>query len=104
MSMDEKPFKRKKKRGCGGGWGRQVFFLCVLGGVGRETRDGWPLLTVETKANGTLGVHMKEVLPRLVLLGSSCRYNRILSCTALVSPVQNIFSLPNFFTLLITIA
>jgi hypothetical protein len=76
---------REKRRVDVGGGGRQVFFLCVLGGVGRETRDGWPLLTVETKANGTLGVHMKEVLPRLVLLGSSCRYNRILSCLGCTS-------------------
>jgi hypothetical protein len=54
---------REKRRVDVGGWGRQVIFLCVLGGVGRETRDWWPLLTVETKANGTLGVHMKEVFP-----------------------------------------
>ncbi len=32
----------------------------------RETREGWPLLTVETEAKGTLGVHMKGVLPWLV--------------------------------------
>jgi hypothetical protein len=32
----------------------------------RETREGWPRLTVETDVNGDLLVHMKEVLPWLV--------------------------------------
>jgi hypothetical protein len=34
----------------------------------RNTRDGWPLLTVETEANGDSGstVHMKGALPWLV--------------------------------------
>ncbi len=51
----------------------------------RETREGWPLLTVETE--GTQRVQMKEVLPWLVRwlvmpvqeilfsLGCSCRQN-----------------------------
>ncbi len=29
----------------------------------RETREWWPLLTVETEANGDSRVHMKGVLP-----------------------------------------
>jgi hypothetical protein len=32
----------------------------------REAGDGWPLLTVGTRQMGTLGVHMKGVLPWLV--------------------------------------
>jgi hypothetical protein len=29
----------------------------------RETREGWPLLTVETEVKGTQRVRMKRVLP-----------------------------------------
>jgi hypothetical protein len=32
----------------------------------RETRGGWPLLTVKTRQMGTLGVHVKGVLSWLV--------------------------------------
>ncbi len=40
--------------------------LCFMNTKTRETREGWPLLTVETEAMGTLGVHMKGVLPWFV--------------------------------------
>jgi hypothetical protein len=33
----------------------------------RETREGWPLLTVETEANGDLWSQMKGILPWLVI-------------------------------------
>ncbi len=46
----------------------------------RETREGWPLLTVETEANGD-SWSIYERGPSLVgSLGSSCRYNSFLSC------------------------
>ncbi len=66
---------RKSGQGGGGEWGG-------------ETRDGWPLLTVETEANGDLW-SKNESCPSLVgSLGSSCRYKRFLFC-----PLQNIFFL-----------
>ncbi len=55
------------------------------------TREGWPLLTVETE-NAFLGW----------FVGLSCRYKRFLFCLAclLVSPVQNIlFLTAHFFTI-----
>jgi hypothetical protein len=46
----------------------------------RETREGWPLLPVETEANGDTK-STNERGPSLVgLLGSSCRYKIYLSC------------------------
>ncbi len=46
----------------------------------RETREGRPLLTVETEANGD-SKSTNERGPSLVgLLGLSCRYKRFLSC------------------------
>jgi hypothetical protein len=58
------------------------------GGVGvlpcmwdhRETREGWPLLTVETEANGGSKSTYKRGPYLVGALGSSCRYNRLLSC------------------------
>jgi hypothetical protein len=38
----------------------------------RENREGWPLLTVETKVNGDIGLSM------VGSLGLSCRYKRFL--------------------------
>jgi hypothetical protein len=51
-----------------------VFFLT------RETREGWPLLSVETEAHGdSRSTHERG--PSLVgSLGSLCRYKRFLSC------------------------
>ncbi len=46
----------------------------------RETRDRWPLLTVETEVNGDSG-STYEIGPSLVgSLGLSCRFKRVLSC------------------------
>ncbi len=46
----------------------------------RDTREGWPLLPVETEANGD-SKSINERDPFLgVSLGSSCRYMRPLSC------------------------
>jgi hypothetical protein len=57
----------------------------------RETREGWPLMTVETKTNGDLW-SIKRVLPWLVRwarrAGTRCFYP---ASAALISPVQNIF-------------
>jgi hypothetical protein len=62
-------------------------------GRSRETREVWPLLTVETEV-GTQRVQMKEVLRWLVRW--ACRYKRFLFCplAALVGPVQNILNKP----------
>jgi hypothetical protein len=66
----------------------------------RESREGWPLLTVETEAMGTLGVHMKGVLPWFVRWAR--RAGAIDFC---VSAEQNIIFLStHFFTLLVPIA
>jgi hypothetical protein len=65
--------------------------------VRRETREGWPLLTVETEVNEesrTLRGQMKEVLSWL--LPWACRADTRDFCSvlaALVGPVQNIFIL-----------
>ncbi len=46
---------------------------------GRETREGWPLLTVKTEVYGD-SKRTNDRGPSLVgSLGSSCRYNRFLS-------------------------
>jgi hypothetical protein len=62
----------------------------------RETREGWPLLTVETEANGTQRVQMKEAFPWLVrwALRTATREFFYPALAALVSPVQNSFSSP----------
>jgi hypothetical protein len=62
----------------------------------RETREGWPLLTVETEANRDSWSTYERVLPWLVRL--ACHVDRFF---VLGSPVQNIiFLTANFFTLL----
>ncbi len=76
------------------------------GAATRETREGWPLLTVETEVNGDLKRTIDRGPSLVGLLDSTCRYNRIPSCLgcSLVSPVQNIiFLIVHFFTLLIPI-
>ncbi len=70
--------------------------------VFRETREGWPLLTVENEANGDSRStwYKKGVLSGLVRW--SCRAVARAFCpalAALVGSVQNIFFLAvNFFT------
>ncbi len=68
--------------------------------VTRETREGWPLLTVETEVNGD-SKSTNERVPSLV--GSlGCRAgNRDLcpALAALVGPVQIFFSLSYFFSI-----
>ncbi len=58
----------------------------------RETREGWPLLTVETKVNGDSGSTYERGSALVGSLGLSCRYKRFLSCLGcpIVGPVQNI--------------
>ncbi len=87
---------------CGGGGGNTgVSISYWKGGVclsSRETRDGWPLLSVETEAKGTQRVHMKGVLPWLV--GWARRSGTRSYCpasAATVSAVQNIFIYIYFF-------
>jgi hypothetical protein len=68
----------------------------------RETREGWPLLTVESEANGDSKSTSERDPSSVDSLGSSCRYKRFLFClAALIGPVQNIFFLTihyfNFF-------
>ncbi len=47
---------------------------------GRETKEGWPLLTLETKVNGS-SKRTNERGPSLVRsLGLSCRHKRFLFC------------------------
>ncbi len=64
------------------------------GGVNRETRKGWPLLIVETEANGDLS-STNEGGPSLVgSLGSYCTYSTrdlFPASAALVGPVHNHF-------------
>ncbi len=61
----------------------------------KETREGWPLLTVETEVNGDTKSTMKGVLPCMVgLLGLLCRYKRFLFCLGCSSrPNTNILFL-----------
>ncbi len=62
----------------------------------RETREGWPLLTVETWVNGD-SKSTNERNPSLVgSLVLSCRYKRFLfclGCSSRTTVVQNIFFL-----------
>ncbi len=58
-------------------------------GVSRETREGWPLLTVETEVNGTQRGQMRGVLSCLVCW--VYRADFYSASTALVGPVQNVF-------------
>ncbi len=59
----------------------------------RETREGWLLLSVETEANGDSSSTYERGPSLAVSLGLSCRYKRFCpALSALVGPVQNIFS------------
>ncbi len=49
-------------------------------GTSRETREGWPLLPVETEVNGDSLRTNERGLSLVGSLGSSCRYKRLLSC------------------------
>jgi hypothetical protein len=46
----------------------------------RETREGWPLLTVETEVNGDSKSTNVSVPSLVGLLGLSCRYKRFFLC------------------------
>jgi hypothetical protein len=67
----------------------------------RETREGWPLLTIESEANGDLW-SANERGPSLAgRLGSSCWYKRFYpALAALVSTVKNIFPQRTLFHLM----
>jgi hypothetical protein len=60
-----------------------VYFLSwgnVGGGIDRDTREGWPLLTVDTEVNGDIK-RTNERGPFLVgSLGLSCQYKRFSFC------------------------
>ncbi len=57
----------------------------------RETREGWPLLTVETEVNGD-SKSTNEKSPSLVgFLGLPCRFTRFLFCLRLLSAEYKIF-------------
>jgi hypothetical protein len=84
---------------------RKLVSCSSCDGVPRETRERWPLLTVETKANKN-SRSTYERGPSLV--GSLGRHaGKIDYCpalTAAVSPVQKIiFRTANFFTVLVPI-
>jgi hypothetical protein len=51
-----------------------------LSGWTRNTRDGWPLLTVETEANGDSGSTYERGPSLVGSMGSSCQCRRFLSC------------------------
>ena len=48
--------------------------------VSPENREGWPLLTVETEANGDLWSTNQRGPSLVCSLGSPCRYKRFSSC------------------------
>ncbi len=78
-----------------------------MGGRGypKEIKEGWPLVTVVTEANGDswISYTVKGCSSLAGLLGSCCFYNEI--CPVLVSPVQNIIFLTvHFFTLQVLIS
>ena len=83
-------------------------YLCIWGHreYTRETREGWPLLTVEAKANQ--GVSTYERGPSLVgSLGLSCQYKRSVSYLVWSSrPVQNtsFLTVHYYFTSFVPIA
>ncbi len=69
------PHRGKSGKGGGGSFS----FICSTFGT-RETREGWPLLTIETEVNGD----SKRTNERGSFLagsfGMSCRYKRFLFC------------------------
>ncbi len=70
-----------------------------------ETREGWPLLTVETEVNGN-SKRTYERGPSLDgSLGLSWQYKRLYSAlTALVGPVQKIFFTGHYFNYFVPVA
>ncbi len=72
----------------------------------RDYREGWPLLTVESEANGD-SKSTYERGPYLIgALNSSCRYNRFLSCLGCSSRPSTkyyIASLIHYFALFVPI-
>ncbi len=65
-----------------------------------QSREGWPLLTAETEAMGTQGVHMQGILPCLVHRDRCA--GTIYFCpafTSIVCPSTKYFSLPYPFLL-----
>ncbi len=73
--------------------------------VNYSQRDGWPLLPVESEANG-VSRSTYERAPFLIgLFNSACRYKRFLSClgcSTVYSSVQNIFSSSHNFSLFVS--
>ncbi len=70
---------------------QQIYCMNNYVTLSRETRDGWPLPTVETEANEDSKNTNERGPPLVGSLGSSCDF-----CPALVAPVgpvQNIFFL-----------
>ncbi len=60
----------------------------------RETKEGWPLLTVETEVNGDSKSTNQRGSSLVVSLGLSCQYKRFLHCLGCSSqPNTNIFFL-----------
>ncbi len=75
--------------------------LEASGALTRETRKGWPLLTVETDANGN-SRSTNERGPSLVgPLGFSCRYKSFLFCHSYSTRPSTTFSFP-YLTLFIS--
>ena len=64
--------------------------MLVFSGEIRETRDGWPLLTVETDVNGD-SKSTNERGPSLVGSLWACRAGFCSALAALVGPVKYIF-------------
>ncbi len=62
--------------------------------MGTETREGWPLLTIDTKANGDSKSTQVRGPSLVGLLGLSCQYKRFFpALAALVGQIQNSFFL-----------
>ncbi len=67
-----------------------------------ETREGWPLLTVETEGLLEYRTCMYKRGPSLVgSLGSLCQYDRFLSCLVWSSQSSTKYYFPHCFTLLV---
>jgi hypothetical protein len=66
----------------------------------RETGEGWPLMTVETEANGDLWSTNERGSSTVGSLGCRAGKRHFYSAyVALVSPVQMFFSSPHTFSL-----
>ncbi len=61
----------------------------------RETREGWPLLTVETDTNGDCQSTNESGPSQIGLLGSSYRYDRFLSCLGCTNQANTKYYLPH---------